>query len=64
MTSDMHVKAEVSCFRLKGEDFHFIKRLKSAANVLGEHVRIEFSLVGVCDGHGGRKCAEFVSKQV
>lgn len=64
MTEGFHVKAEVSCFKLKGEDFHFIKDLTATATVHGDEVSTCYCLVGVFDGHGGKRCAEFASKKV
>lgn len=63
MTEGFHVKAEISCFKLKGEDFHFIKHFTSSATILDDHVSVCYWLLGVFDGHGGKRCAEFAAKQ-
>eukprot|EP00892_Ulva_mutabilis_P006457 jgi/Ulvmu1/4183/UM019_0162.1 len=63
MTETFHVKAEVSCFKLKGEDFHFIKNLTASATVCGETVGVSYVILGVFDGHGGKRCADYVAKQ-
>lgn len=64
MAEGFHVKAEVSCFKLKGEDFHFIKNLVATTTFHGDQVSKSYCLVGVFDGHGGKRCAEFTSKKV
>ena len=64
MAEGFNVKAEVSCFNLKGEDYHFIKKMLTSAIAFDERVEIHYVMLGVFDGHGGKRCAEFASKQV
>lgn len=61
----LRVKAEVSCFKLKGEDFHSRHTdIDFCALVGDEKVHTTCALFGVYDGHGGKRAAEFASKQV
>ena len=59
------VKAEVSCFKLKGEDFHSKQcDIHVEGVVQGVQVSTTCALLAIFDGHGGRKAADFANKQV
>lgn len=59
------VKAELSCFKLKGEDYHVRQTdLSFSAKVAGTHLQAPCALLAVFDGHGGKKAAEYAAKQV
>lgn len=61
----IYAKAEVSCFKLKGEDYHSkVCDIPISGHVSGEQVHTTCAFFGVYDGHGGKKAAEFASKQV
>jgi hypothetical protein len=61
----LHVKSEVSCFKLKGEDYHCCKpSVPVTACIAGHEVSCTYAIFGVFDGHGGKRAAEFSSKQV
>ena len=61
----LRTKAEVSCFKLKGEDFHCkLTEVIVSAIVGGEKVQTTCALLGVFDGHGGKRAADFACKQV
>jgi serine/threonine protein phosphatase PrpC len=60
----LYAKAEVSCFKLKGEDFHSRHAdVHVSATVAGESVHATCAMFAVLDGHGGKAAAEFASKQ-
>lgn len=47
------------------EDYHFSHTGQRAECCIdGQSVTVEYTLLGVLDGHGGKKAAEFSSKQV
>jgi hypothetical protein len=47
------------------EDYHFINLTQVVdAKVADCHVAVSYSIAGVFDGHGGKKAAEYSSKQV
>ena len=50
---------------LMQEDYHFTHTGQQAECCIdGQTVKVEYTLIGVLDGHGGKKAAEFSSKQV
>jgi hypothetical protein len=61
----LHVKAEASCFKLKGEDFHTRSpAVDISAVVAGITVSTRCAIFGVFDGHGGKRAADVTSKKV
>lgn len=61
----LYAKAEVSCFKLKGEDFHTKSpAVDISAVVAGITVSTRCAFFGVFDGHGGKRAADVASKEV
>lgn len=61
----LRCKAEISCFKIKGEDYHYVNPAgQLCALVDGEPAACAVGLFAVFDGHGGRRAADFASKQV
>jgi serine/threonine protein phosphatase PrpC len=63
--SPLHSKAEVSCFKLKGEDFHTKQcHIEVTGEVDGCKASTALALFAIFDGHGGKEAADFANKQV
>jgi serine/threonine protein phosphatase PrpC len=61
----LHSKAEVSCFKLKGEDFHTKQCQVEVDGIInGCKTSTTIAIFAVFDGHGGKRAADFANKQV
>jgi hypothetical protein len=61
----LHAKAEVSCFKLKGEDFHTKQCQVEVDGIInGCKTSTTIAVFAVFDGHGGKRAADFANKQV